>query len=402
MLFGARKAAVKGLLWARICWLALRAYRNPRRAISSVRRMAAARAGAQRFTVRKYARVSGRYFWDLYAPGFPSRAFDRVVERELDRVEPFLGAPPALQTAIVAITRRCGLRCEHCCEWDVLNGPEALSGSDLREIVERLQRRGVAQFFLSGGEPLRRYSDLVELVRAASTEADVWILTSGQGLTVERATQLREAGLTGVSLSLDHWDQQRHDRFRGLEGAFGWVERAAANARRAGLVVAVSLCATREFTTAVNLERYADLARRLGASFIQLLEPKAVGHYAGADVALPPRQQRLLEAFADRVNFSAACRELPAVAYLDFENRRTGCTGAADRYIYVDTDGTLHPCPFCRSPSGSVLGGDLDDALAGLRNAGCPATMAIPAPATGPERSCSPPPGSGGRVPAPP
>jgi len=373
MVFGLRKNIVKALLWARIGWLALRVYKSPQRAIAVLRRMLAERARSQRFTTRKYARRSGRYFWNFYSPGFPSLAFDCFVEREMDRIEPFRGARPALQTAIFAITKRCSLQCEHCCEWAVLNDRETLSQSDLRAIVERVCVRGVAQLFLSGGEPLRRFDDLLTIIELASAEADVWILTSGHGLSEDRAVRLRSAGLTGVALSLDHWDAASHDRFRGFEGAYGWVESGAEHARRSGLVVTLSLCPTRAFVSRDNLDRYADAARRLGASFIQILEPKAVGRYAGAEVALTTPQQRLLEEFADRLNTDSRYRDFPAVAYADFTKRSTTCHGAGDRYIYIDTDGSLHPCPFCRAPVGCVLDGDFDTALATLQASGCPA-----------------------------
>ena len=372
MVFGPRKAVAKALIWANIAWLALRVYRSPTRAADVLRRMVRQRALTQRWTTAKYAYVRGRYFWNLYAPGWPSRAFDGYVRRELDRVEPHRSRPPALQTAIVAITNKCAFRCEHCCEWPALNRGETLSRDDLAAIVGRLRAFGVAQLFFSGGEPLRRLDDLVALAREASPDTDVWILTSGHQLTREKARVLREAGLTGVALSVDHWDPAEHDRFRGRGDAFEWVERAAEHTRAAGLVLALSLCPTRSFTTRANLDRYAELAGRLGASFVQILEPKAVGHYAGHDVALDDEQQRMLEEFCDRLGTDAPSRRLPAVSYADYAKRTIGCLGAGDRYVYVDTEGELHPCPFCREPAGRVLSGDLPASLGALRARGCP------------------------------
>lgn len=368
---GVRKRIVKTRIWGRIIWIALRSYRSPVRALRTLQRMVAARSRVQSWVTTRYAHAGGRWFWNMYAPGFPSRAFDAYVKRELDRVEPFRGAPPALQTVVFAITKRCALQCEHCCEWAALNGPEALSGDDLRRIVERLRARGTAQLFLSGGEPLRRFGDVLAIAAAASADVDVWILSSGQGLTPERARRLRNAGLTGVSLSVDHWDAAWHDRFRGRAGTFDEVVRAAANAVEAGLLVAFSLCPTRDFVTADNLQRYAETARAMGASFIQLLEPKAIGHWEGQDVALSGEQQALLEAFAERLNASRECRHLPAVSYPDATSRHAGCHGAGDRYLYVDTDGAVHPCPFCRAPAGRALDGDLDDTIAALQATGC-------------------------------
>ena len=371
MVYGARKAVVKGLLWGRIAWLSLRLHRRPWRAARAVRRLVAERARHRRQVTAKYARAGGRFFWDLYAPGWPSLAFDRFVERELARAMSSPG-PPALQTLIFAITKSCPLRCQHCCEWDSLNHRETLSRADLMRIVSRFQERGVAQILLSGGEPLQRTEDIIDLVTSAGGESDFWILTSGHGLSEERAVRLGAAGLTGVVLSLDHWDAAEHDRFRGFPGAHAQVERAARHARAAGLLLGLSLCPTRAFVSEENLQRYAELARGLGAGFIQILEPKAVGHYAGKDVELGPAQLELLEAFYLRLNFDRACRNMPAVQYVALRQRRTGCSGAGDRYLYVDTDGALLACPFCRAPRGNALEGRLDDALQALGALGCP------------------------------
>lgn len=373
MVWGVRKAVVKTRLWARIVWLAVRAYGDPVTALATVRDMVSGRSRVKRWTTRKYAAAGGRYFWNLYSPGFPSRAFDLYIERELDRVRPFRGDPPALQSAIFAITKRCALKCEHCCEWDALNQAEALSSDELRGVVERLRERGVTHLFLSGGEPLQRFDDLIDLVRVASADVDVWILTSGVGLTQDRADQLVAAGLTGVAISLDHWDADLHDRFRGVRGGFEWVERGSAHARRSGLLVALSLCPTRDFVSQDNLDRYARTARSLGASFMQLLEPKPVGRYGGRDVTLTEPQRRMLEEMSDRLNTSPDCLELPAVSYPDYSSRSSRCFGAGDRHLYVDTDGVIHPCPFCRCPTGAVLDEGLDQARSAMQARGCPA-----------------------------
>jgi len=71
--------------------------------------------------------------------------------------------------------------------------------------------------------------------------------------------------------------------------------------------------------------QYAQLARRLGTAFIQLLEPKAVGHYAGKAVGLPVAQQKILKDFYLKLNYSRAYQHLPMVVYYDYQRRRAGC-----------------------------------------------------------------------------
>lgn len=369
-------------MWSRAGWVAWRAHPNPLRAFRLLASLRAAKrirdwdtpvgAHPQRSRVPKFLTVRGRHFHTLHAPGWPSPAFDGFVRREIARAD----RPDTLATphmAIVAITARCALKCEHCLEWDALNQPEPLSSADLHEVIRRLHARGLGQIFFSGGEPLQRFEDLLSITHLVSEDTDAWILTSGVGLTRDKAQRLSAAGLTGVALSLDHWDDATHDRFRGLNGAGAAVTRAAAHAHAEGLVVALSLCPTRAFVTPSNLHRYAERARALGAGFIQILEPKAIGHYAGRDVGLMPDQRRQLERFCARLNTDPAARDLPSVVYPDWSSRVLGCIGGGDRYLYIDTRGEMHACPFCRTPGLRALDGDLGDQIARLQAAGCPA-----------------------------
>jgi MoaA/NifB/PqqE/SkfB family radical SAM enzyme len=274
-----------------------------------------------------------------------------------------------LPSAFLAITRRCALGCAHCSEWDTLRQPDTLSVGDLLEIVARMLAAGVPQIQISGGEPLLRLDAVEAICRSARDACDLWVLTSGAPLTAELAQRLRAAGATGVMVSLDHWDSTEHDAFRGIPGTFDRAVMGTRHAAAAGLVVALSLTATRGFISADNLERYAALAQRLGAGFIQVLEPRAVGRWAGADVALTNEQVALLEAFDHSMNQERP--EMPLVDYPGLGQRRDGCWGAGDRYLFVDADGGLHACPFCRGTVGSCLVESLEALRDRLRVRGC-------------------------------
>ncbi len=213
---------------------------------------------------------------------------------------------------------------------------------------------------------------LIAILQTAQPSTDFWVITSGHLLTLENALALKQAGLTGVTISLDHINPLLHNQFRGFAEAYVWVEKAAANAGLVGLVIGLSLCATKAFVTEENLMQYAELARRLGAAFIQVLEPKAVGHYAGLSVGLSTAQQKMLEDFYTKLNYQPNFQHLPLVVYYDYQRRRTGCAAAADRHVYVDTDGQLHACPFCQKSAGSALEPNIKTSLHNLRQAGCP------------------------------
>lgn len=42
--------------------------------------------------------------------------------------------------------------------------------------------------------------------------------------------------------------------------------------------MALSICATKSFVAASNLSKYMDIAKNMGVSFVQFLEPRVTGH----------------------------------------------------------------------------------------------------------------------------
>lgn len=365
--------------WARAGRLAFRRY-PPRRAAAVLHALLAQVARRRGFPLpRKRVRAGGRTYFDLTVPGWPSRALDRFLEGELERIALAGSGSPPLQMAVFAVTRRCPLRCQHCSEWDLLGAEESLALGQVVEIARSLAARGAVHLELSGGEPMARLDAVEAVCRALGREVDAWVLTSGTGLDIRTARRLREAGAIGAVVSLDHWDPARHDAFRGAAGCF---ERAVEGARAAGsegLAVALSLTATRAFTSADDLSRYTRLARDLGAGFIRILEPRAVGRWTGRDVTLGAAQLELLERFARTEN--AVPSDLPIVDFPPVGQRAVGCWGAGDRYLFVDAEGFAHACPFCRGRAGTCLDGGLPSAVARLRQRGCHAfACATPGP----------------------
>ena len=321
--------------------------------------------------LNKLAYVDKRYYWGLFTPGWNGIPFKNFIASEMNHIVPVKQKVNRFITVIIAITKKCSLQCEHCYEWESLNKKETLSPEQLKSIVANIQERGASQIHFSGGEPLLKVDLLIDILNSAKKETAFWILTSGFKLTYENAKRLKSAGLNGVMISLDHFDPEKHNSFRGFKDAYYWVENGVQNAIDSQLVVALSLCATKDFTTFENLMTYANLAKKMGVSFIQILEPKAVGHYSGKDVSLSSDQLRLLENFYLEMNYNPKYNEYPLISYHGYYQRQQGCYGAGNRSFYVDTDGDINACPFCQTKTGNVLDSDFDQSIAELQNSGC-------------------------------
>lgn len=318
----------------------------------------------------KVAKVDGRYYWNIGGAGLPSRALTRFWEREI--LATIQNRPPdGLRNVFFAITKKCAYHCAHCFEWENLNKPESLSRQDLIAIIRHFQDYGVMQFILSGGEPLLRYKDILAVLQSVGPDSDFRVFTSGFSLTQEKAFELKAAGLSGITVSLDHWQPELHDAFRGFPGAFEAAAAAVQYANKAGLVTGLSVCTTRSFCTRENLQAYLELARDWGVAFVQLLEPMPVGHFQGEDVLLQPAELQLLEAFYLTYNQDPSLRSYPVIEYQGYIQRKAGCLGAGNRYLYIDTDGEVHRCPFCQEKVARAMEFPVGDIVGLLQGQGC-------------------------------
>jgi MoaA/NifB/PqqE/SkfB family radical SAM enzyme len=354
-----------------ILFLAVASLKNPVMGLKVLKSVKKKRGSIQGFPkLRKYIKAGGRYFFSENIPGWPSTAFNGFIRSEIFRLYDHNNKAP-LSTIIFAITSRCKLGCRHCYEWNNISSDDKLTPDNLRGIIRKIKEYGVNHIQLSGGEPLERFIELADLIQFTREDVDLWLLTSGYGLTYEKASMLRIAGLSGADISLDHWDENKHNEWRNNSKSFYWVKEAVKNCREAGITTTLSLCAFRSFVTQHNLMKYADLAKEWGVGFIRILEPREAGRYKGKDISLRKEQTDLLEIFFREINSLNKFIDYPIVTYPGYHQRRIGCLGAGNRYLYIDSVGNIHACPFCQRSAGNAVTDRLEDAVSILRNLGC-------------------------------
>ncbi len=322
------------------------------------------------FNNLKLSKAGGYYYYDLNTPGFPSKIFDHYYISELNRI--YKKYPPKeLKILLLAITKKCGLNCEHCYEWDRLNGHEVLTNELLYRTVEKFQENAVFQVQLGGGEPMLRLDTIRELVTRFKDRSDFMVVTSGYKVTDEQVRQLAEWGIRGMTVSIDHFEAEKHDVFRGKDRSFDWAARTAKSAVKHGLITGLSLCVTREFLGEENLQRYAELAADLGVGFIQIMEPRSAGAYKEKDVELIKEEKKVLSEFYEKMNFTRKGRKYPIITYHGYHQNRVGCVGAGGRFLYIDSDGDLKVCPFCDGSFGNITQFEIKDTVSEMKKTGC-------------------------------
>ena len=318
----------------------------------------------------KWAYANKKYHFNLYAPGFASPQLANMHLMEIKRSDN--NSQYSLRFAFFAITKKCPLSCQHCFEWDKLNSKELLSYDDLRKAVIKLKEMGIVQLHLSGGEPMLRVKEIVKLAEEFSCDMEFYVLTSGFNATKENLLLLKQSGVTGIVVSVDHYNKILHNAFRGSDLSYDNAINAIKYARELDMVVTMSVCVTRSFALLDHLMNYAKLARSLDASFIQLLEPKQVGNFSGKDVLLNADQIQMLKDFYETLNFNKQFKNFPHVIYHGYYQDKIGCFSAGNRSLYIDTNGDILMCPFCHHNSGNILTDQLTNVLPKMREVGCP------------------------------
>lgn len=241
----------------------------------------------------------------------------------------------------------------------------------LKLVIDKIRDTGIRHVHLSGGEPLNRFEDMLRLMDYAGSSFDFWINTSGYGLTKEKAFMMKKKGMTGALISLDDWDENRHNSFRKNHNSFYWVKEAIGNCNAAGIIVCLSVCPVKEFVSEENLDRYYHKAKELGASFIRILEPRKAGRFANRDVLLDARQIDIIDRFMIARNSDPAFMNYPIIQFPGRHQRKSGCLGAGNRYLYIDSNGEIHACPFCQKTMGNITVESLNTGINRAKASGC-------------------------------
>jgi radical SAM protein with 4Fe4S-binding SPASM domain len=141
--------------------------------------------------------------------------------------------------AVWELTMKCDQPCQHCGSRAGHARDAELSTEEVLEVAASLADLGCREIALIGGEAYLR-PDLHEIIAfLAGRGLRVGVQTGGRALTLERARRLREAGLTGLGVSVDG-PAPVHDLLRGNAGSHEAALRALDAGREAGLVVSAN------------------------------------------------------------------------------------------------------------------------------------------------------------------
>jgi len=138
-----------------------------------------------------------------------------------------------------AVTRACNLRCVHCyASADATPAPGELTHEQGKALLDDLKAFDVPAVLFSGGEPLVRPDTLDLIAHARDIGLNATLSTNGTRIDANMAGRLADLGLRYAGISLDGI-AARHDKLRGMSGAFDLALAAIDHCRARGIKVGV-------------------------------------------------------------------------------------------------------------------------------------------------------------------
>jgi pyrroloquinoline quinone biosynthesis protein E len=260
---------------------------------------------------------------------------------------PAIGPPLWL---LAELTYRCPLHCVFCYNpVDFANRTGELSTEDWLRVLRQGRELGAVQCGLSGGEPMLR--DDLEVIVAEARRLGYYtnLLTSGVGLTAERAAALQAAGLDHIQLSFQDSTREMND-FLSHTKTFELKQRVARLIKSHGWPMVMNVVIHR--MNIDHIDRIIGMAAELGAEYVELANTQYYSWAFENRAHLLPTREQLARAeeVTDRWRARLAGKtKLFFVAPDYHEGKAKKCVnGWGSMFLTVTPDGTALPCHTAR------------------------------------------------------
>jgi len=252
---------------------------------------------------------------------------------------------------LAELTHRCSLHCPYCSNpLELAARAEEMPVADWTRVLREAAELGVMQVGFSGGEPLL-YRDLTPLIETSRAEGLYSnLITSGVGLTAERARELRAAGLDTVQISFQAEESELANAVAGAN-----VHEAKLIAVRhildAGFPLGVNVVLHRR-----NIDRLPAIiafVESIGAMRLELANTQFYGWGFQNRAALLPTREQVLRAEATATSEAARLAGKMQIVYVlpdYYERRPKPCLhGWGARSLTVNPRGEVLPCQAANS-----------------------------------------------------
>jgi radical SAM protein with 4Fe4S-binding SPASM domain len=169
-------------------------------------------------------------------------------------------------------TYKCNLKCKHCCFQDI--DSKELTLKEKFDVVDQAVEADCVYFTFSGKEPLMSKDFFKVVEYAKNKNFFLRLVTNGTLLTKNVAKKLSQFNFDMVCVSIDSANKETHEKMRG-KGTFYKAIRGIKNCIKEKIPVAITSTLTK--LNYMEINEIVDLAKRLGASYVTLMDFLPVG-----------------------------------------------------------------------------------------------------------------------------
>lgn len=269
---------------------------------------------------------------------------------------------------LAELTFACPVQCSYC------SNPLELSASRKNElsteewirVMRQARKLGAVQLGFSGGEPLVR-TDLEELVvEAKSLGYYINLITSSIGLTAEKITTLKEAGLGHIQISFQGSNRESNKLLGGTD-SFDHKVAMTKEVIKQELALGLNFVLHRQ--NLHQVKEFLTMAQSVGAEFVELANCQYYGWGLHNREHLLPSQEQLIDAERVTNEFREKYKgdmEIFFVAPDYYDDRPKKCSnGWGTTFMTVNPEGEVLPCQAAKVIPGlefpNVRAHDLND-----------------------------------------
>ena len=248
---------------------------------------------------------------------------------------------------LAELTFACPVQCSYC------SNPLELSASRKNElsteewirVMRQARKLGAVQLGFSGGEPLVR-TDLEELVvEAKSLGYYINLITSSIGLTTEKITTLKGAGLGHIQISFQGSNRESNKLLGGTD-SFDHKVAMTKEVIKQELPLGLNFVLHRQ--NMHQVKEFLTMAHSLGAEFVELANCQYYGWGLHNREHLLPSQEQLIDAERVTNEFREQHKgdmEIFFVAPDYYDDRPKKCSnGWGSTFMTVNPEGEVLPC----------------------------------------------------------
>lgn len=261
---------------------------------------------------------------------------------------------------ILNYSNRCNFTCPHCYTRSGAGefGRTTLTMEDIGRLADEADALGVYEIDIQGGEPLMN-PQLFEMLEAIRTERFyVYITTNGWFLDRKMAEKLAGAGVDRVSVSVDAFSAEEHDRFRRKEGSFQKCMDALEYVRDAGMKAYVNIVVGHYNAQSDELKEFVEKLEGNNCGIAFNCASPTGNWRKNYEVMLTKEDSEALERLKEK--HPSIIRDL--WNYFNPKDRLVyGCP--AVNLFYVNPMGDVLPCPYIHAKLGNIKEEPLKDII---------------------------------------